>query len=137
MKILSTLLNETTNLGQLAADLDIPIHTGLQHQGDVTVVPQRMAADFRPPTDLVPRAGVPVVRGENGGNTHLLLADGPVTFTTRTPTAGDLTLGCLAIPDGSVAYLDHPEHGNSGIGPGHYVLRRKREMGEELRLVAD
>lgn len=30
--------------------------------------------------------------------------------------------------DGATAWLDHPEHGNTGIGPGRYVLRRKREL---------
>jgi hypothetical protein len=137
VKILSALLTDTTTIAALAAALDIPIHTGLQHQGDVSVVPDHMARDAKPATTPVPLAGVPVVRGESGGNTHLLLADGPVMFDAHPASPSDLTLGCLTVPVGSVAYLDHPEHGNSGIGPGTYALRRKREQADELRLVAD
>lgn len=137
MKILSTLLTDHADLAALAVELDIPVHTGLQHQGDVSVIPARMVRDFATPETLVPQRGVPVVRGESGGNTHLLLADGPVSFETRPASASDLTLGCLTVPAGSIAYLDHPEHGNSGIGPGSYVIRRKREQADELRLIAD
>lgn len=136
--ILSELLTGAdAQLAELAAALDVPTVAGLQHQGDVSVVPAHMVADYAPPAGTVPRAGVPVVRGESGGNTHLLLADGPVRWTGRAATTEDLTLGCLHVPDGAVAYLDHPEHGNSGIAPGDYVIRRKREMADELRLVAD
>jgi hypothetical protein len=78
-----------------------------------------------------------VVRGESGGNTHLLLASGDVRFDQRAATAEDLTLGSLIVGDGATAWLDHPEHGNTGIAPGEYVLRRKREQADELRMVAD
>lgn len=116
-------------------DLDalIPVHDGVQRQGDVIVVPtsRPMPSDQRP----IPAAGVAVVRGESGGNTHLLLADGPVSWA---PTPGDgLDLGVLRVPDGAVAYLAHPEHAYTGIGPGTYVIRRQRERADVIRVVAD
>ena len=112
----------------------VPVHTGMQRQGDVLVIPTSGAAATRP----VPAAGVPVVRGEAGGNTHLLLASGPgVTCDPRQADVDDLTLAVLTVPEGATAYLAHPEHGYSGIGPGTYRLSRQREMAEELRIVAD
>lgn len=135
--ILSDLLTTDTVLAELATALDVPTVAGLQHQGDVSVIPAHMVTDYTPPSVTVPRTGVAVVRGESGGNTHLLLADGAVQFAGRPASADDLTLGCLYVPDGATAYLDHPEHGNSGIAPGNYVIRRKREQADVLRMVAD
>lgn len=113
----------------------VPVSTGLQRQGDVIVIPAVVAN--RPTVNAsraVPSCGVAVVRGEAGGNTHLLLADGPVRYD---PAPRDLTLGVLTVPDGSVAYLAHPEHGYAGIGPGSYVIRRQREQADQIRIVAD
>lgn len=135
--ILSEHIDTDRTFTDLAAEWDIPAIAALQHQGDVSVVPASMAGDYRTPTTDVPRVGVAVVRGESGGNTHLLLADGPVLFDARQATVTDLTLGSLLVPDGATAWLDHPEHGNTGIAPGEYVLRRKREQADELRIVAD
>jgi hypothetical protein len=70
--------------------------------------------------------------------THAIVADGPgVCCDTRQATTRDLTLATLTVPDGSVAYLAHPEHAYTGIGPGTYTLRRQREQADELRIVAD
>ena len=92
----------------------------------------------KPATTPVPAAGVPVVRGEAGGNTHAIVADGPgVCCDTRQASTTDLTLATLTVPEGSVAYLAHPEHAYTGIGPGTYTLRRQREQADELRIVAD
>lgn len=124
-------------VAMFAAALDIPVIAGLQHQGDVSVVPASMADDYRTPTTPVPPRGIAVVKGEAGGNTHLLIATGDVTFDSRPVSATDITLGSLHVAEGATAYLDHLEHGNSGIAPGNYVLRRKREQSDELRLVAD
>lgn len=118
----------------LDQQVTVPVNTGLQRQGDVLVVPDTKA---QPATTPVPAAGVAVVRGEAGGNTHAIVADGPVYCDTRTATARDLTLATLTVPEGSVAYLMHPEHGATGIGPGTYTLRRQREQADELRVVAD
>jgi hypothetical protein len=129
MEILSNVLSDGVDLTLLAAELDIPTIAGLQHQGDVSVIPAAMAEDdFREPATPVPAAGVAVVRGEAGGHTHLLLAAGDVRYDAREGAAGDITLGSLVVAEGATAWLDHPEHGNTGIAPGRYVLRRKREV---------
>lgn len=115
----------------------VPVLDGLQFQGDVAVIPAALLAEAETVMTAVPAAGIPVVQGEVGGNTHLLLADGPVFFGQPTRRSGPLALGVLSVPDGSTAFLAHPEHGYSGIGPGSYVLRRQREQAEETRLVQD
>ncbi|MEW2352407.1 hypothetical protein [Spirillospora sp. NPDC029432] len=129
MELLSTVRADGADLARLAAELDIPTIAGLQHQGDVSVLPAAMAGeDDRRPETPVPAAGVAVVRGGAGGHTHLLLASGDVRYDAREGAAGGITLGVLEVGDGATAWLDHPEHGNTGIAPGRYVLRRKREM---------
>lgn len=120
----------------LEAEAEIPVLAGMQRQGDVLVIPMRAAkvAGQQP----VPADGVPVVRGEAGGNTHLLVAAGPgVMWASRTATAGNPDLGTLTVPEGSSAYLLHPEHGGQGIAPGDYIMRRQVEDAEQARLVAD
>lgn len=121
---------------------DIPVLTGLQFQGDVAVIPNddgHHTAVVRD-KDAVPREGIPVVKGENGGNTHLLLAAGPC-YWAPSPTSGtnpdDLDLGALTVPDGSTAYLAHPEPAYTGIAPGAYLLRRQREQADVARFVED
>jgi hypothetical protein len=107
----------------LNRQMTIPVLTGLQAQGDVMVVPRPAAA---PATKAVPRAGVPVVRGEFGGHTHTLLAEGTVAFDAAAEEG--LDIGVLTVAEDATAYLAHPEHAYSGIGPGTYVLRRQREL---------
>lgn len=114
-------------------DVDIPVHTGLMRQGDVLIRPAKTRA-----STLVPSAGTPVVRGESGGNTHAIFAaDGPVYCDVSAASAADLRVATLTVPEGSTAYLGHPEHGFLGIGPGSYEVRCQREMAEEMRMVAD
>lgn len=116
-------------------DVDIPVLAGLQRQGDVIVVPR---TDLVAATTPVMAAGTPVVRGENGGNTHAIYAaGGPVFCDVESGSAEDLRVAVLAVPEGSTAYLAHPEHGYMGVAPGTYEVRRQREMAEELRMVAD
>lgn len=110
----------------------IPMLSGLQRQGDVLVLPASAKA-----TTPVPAAGFPVVRGEAGGNTHLLLAIGDVRFDVKSVSATNLTLGVLTVGPDAEAFLAHPEHGYLGIAPGDYEIRRQREQADELRLVAD
>lgn len=112
----------------------VPVVTGLQRQGDVIVVPDPAG---RRATKQVPSAGVAVVRGEAGGNTHTIVAEGTVYCDVRAASATNLTLATLTVTEGSTAYLAHPEHAYSGIGPGTYELRRQREQADELRMVAD
>lgn len=116
----------------------VPISDGLQAQGDVIVVPAVMAN--RPTAravTAVPKAGVAVVRGENGGNTHLLLAEGDVRWDAHTPEAEELKLGTLTVAEGATGFLAHPEHGYAGIAPGTYEVRRQREQTDVIRLVQD
>lgn len=116
-------------------EIDIPVLSGMQRQGDVIVLP--VEDMLTPPAATVPLTGTPVVRGENGGNTHAIYPDGPVFCDVMAGSATDLRVAVLSVPEGSTAYLGHPEHGFLGIAPGCYELRRQREMAEELRMVAD
>lgn len=115
----------------LAADAEIPVLTGLQVQGDIAIIPTRPSAKLGV---QVPADGVAVVRGENGGNTHLLVGEGiewaPVENFGQ-------ALGVLTVPSGATAFLLHPEHGGNAMGPGCYTLRRQREQADEIRLVQD
>ena len=114
-------------------DIDIPILAEVQRQGDVLLRPLMVTA-----TTPVPDVGTPVITGENGGNTHAIYAaDGPVFCDVQTGSAVDLRVAVLSVPEGSTAYLGHPEHGFLGIAPGDYEIRRQREKAEELRMVAD
>jgi len=125
-------------LEHLDRQVSVPVVDGLQTQGDVIIIPWQMNGDvWIEPTTPVPAEGVAVVRGENGGNTHLLLAEGQVTFETRHAGPTGLNLGALTVCEGAVAYLAHPEHGYTGIAPGDYVIRRQREQADEIRLVQD
>lgn len=115
-------------------DIDIPVLAGVQRQGDVIVLPRIGILA----TTRVAAAGTPVVRGESGGNTHAIYAaDGPVYCDVAAGSARDLRVALLSVPEGSTAYLGHPEHGYMGIAPGSYEIRRQREMAEEIRMVAD
>ena len=115
----------------------VPIHDGLQRQGDIIIVPVPATEDTYDECSRVPSDGVPLVRGENGGHTHLLLADGPVMACMRGPSESSLAVALVVVPDGATAYVAHPEHGYMGVGPGVYEVRRQREMADVIRVVAD
>lgn len=122
------------------ADIEVPVLTGAQRQGDVLIIPRApIGAAERTLMTAVPREGIAVVRGEATGNTHLLDAvEGTVLWGASPSTVGDLVLGVLHVEPDSAAHLLHTdEHGCNGIGPGTYVLHGKREMAEEIRRVAD
>lgn len=138
MQTLATLIDRhgVDVLDHLDRDVTVPVLAGLQFQGDVAVIPTASSIEGEP----VPTAGIPVVRGESGGNTHLLIADGPGVMWAQAPERRDptaLDLGTVTVPAGSIAYLAHPEHAYAGIAPGSYVIRRQREQAESVRLVAD
>lgn len=119
----------------LVADLDVPVCTGLSRQGDVFVVPSKAGADAG---QRVGRDGVPVVRGEAGGNTHLLVAvDGAVAWRPIVQSRLGQDLGVVTVGAGGVAGLVHPEHGLNLIGAGSYTIRRQRQQADEIALVAD
>lgn len=123
-------------------DANIPVLRDLQFQGDVAVIPfdvDGFSGDVSA-EQLVPQAGVVVVRGENGGHTHLLLG-APTAYWKPSASAGvdpsDLDLGVVTVPEGSTAYLAHPEHAFAGIAAGAYILRRQREQADVQRFVQD
>ena len=119
----------------LPRELDVPVIVGLQVQGDVAVIPTRSSAKVG---NLIPTEGVLVVRGEAGGNTHLLLADGTCSWApVERVTALAPDLGVVTVSEGATAYLAHPEHGYLGIGSGDYIIRRQVEQAETIRLVQD
>jgi hypothetical protein len=115
----------------LVADAEVPVLSGPQRQGDVIVLPLSRpgAGKFTE----IPAAGIAVVRGESGGNTHLLVGDG----VWRENESASFDCGILTVPDGGAAFLLHPEHGAQGFAPGSYVIRRQREQAHEIRRVAD
>lgn len=124
----------------LLAEAEVPVLTGNQRQGDVGIFARAQAgAAELAQMVLVPLSGVQVVRGELGGNTHWLSADGPVFWQANPATsATDLTLGVVHVPAGSIGYLIHEEeHGANAFGPGTYRMVGKREQAAELRRVAD
>lgn len=139
MATLQQMINEhgVDVLDHLDRRASMPVCDGLGRQGDVIVVPASMCGGLKPAKTAVPKQGVPVVRGENGGNTHLLLAEGDVRFDGRAASAAELSLGVLTVAKKAVAWLAHPEHGYIGFGPGTYQIRRQREQADELRMVAD
>lgn len=122
-------------LDHLDRQVRVPV-VDFGRQGDVIVVPSRIHPTA-PANTVVPKQGVPVVRGENGGNTHLLVAEGDVRFDGRAASTENLTLGVLTVGADATAYLVHPEHGAIGFGPGDYTISRQREQADELRLVQD
>jgi hypothetical protein len=110
-------------------ELEIPILTGVQRQGDVLIVPTTITAGGVPLG-----RGVEVVRAEQGSNTHTLHGDGLWLPADR----DGLSQGHLTVPDGGVAYLIHTEEHNAlGIGPGSYDIRRQREFRGEWANVSD
>jgi hypothetical protein len=125
-----------THLEHLDRQATLPVVDKLAFQGDVAIIADDGRQRGRRATTAVPAAGVPVVRGENGGNTHALY--GPACFFDPAIAGSrELALGVLTVPDGTQALLSHPEHGGLLIEPGTYELRRQREQADEIRLVQD
>lgn len=118
----------------LIAQAEVPVLTGPQRQGDIFIRPVAVAPAgstvFAPVGE-----GVQVIHGEATGNTHWLNGDSAVLWARL--DAGQV-IGLVMVPEGSTAHITHTEeHGCNGIGPGVYELRRKREMADEIRQVAD
>jgi hypothetical protein len=119
-------------LDHLDQQADLPVISRLAAQGDLLV--RRIDAVNEAVTPI-PATGFPVVRGENGGNTHAVYGAG---FYDPAPArGGELLLGILTVPGGEQVLLSHPEHGGFLIEPGTYEMRRQREQADEIRLVQD
>lgn len=115
----------------LSRDAEIPVVTSVACQGDVSI----LRVTTKAAVIAIPRAGVPVVRGESGGNTHSLHGDG--FFDPAPERNGSLALGTLTVPEGASVVLLHPEHGGMEIAPGTYRIGRQREYAGQWRQVAD
>ena len=121
------LATTTEFVGEFAADLEIPVLTGPQCQGDVSICPLHLYG--AKPTFAAPVAvgqqGIEVIRGGAMNNAHTLRTlDKGVTWKPAT-TDGGVALGVLEVPAGAQCFLEHPEHGFNGIGAGVYVVGRQ------------
>jgi hypothetical protein len=132
----------------LAAEITVPILTGVQAQGDLLVFPHQPEPE--PRWQPVPSDGVQLIRSEATGNTHWLHQDQGSRGVLWAESVPDrwvdeeddvaLRVAHLRVPEGSAALLIHTEeHGANGIGPGTYAIHRKRESDPETlsRLLAD
>ena len=95
---------------------------------------RRIHPSASPPRPRPPHpASTCLSRGENGGNTHALHADGECYLRRD---RGWFHLGVLTVTEGSSTALP-PEHGYLSITPGTYRIGRQREFAGEWRMVAD
>lgn len=115
-------------------DLEIPVITGNQRQGDVLILRTHTGRTGNPLGN-----GVVVVRAEtNASNTHTLVGDGLWEPNPRATNPQELVQGWLTVAPGQEAFLIHTEeHSAIGIGEGTYEIRRQREYAGEWRRVAD
>lgn len=136
---MTTTLGELTSkhgfevLEHLEAEAHVPVHSGLQAQGDLFIVPVPLAEAN--PAEPVPAEGIAVIEAVGGGHEHRLFAGAPGTAHFIPAAFAGQDIGYLKVTE--PAYVLHPEHGATGIAPGSYVLRRQREQADEERLVAD
>jgi len=126
-------------LEHLDRDLEIPVHAGLQAQGDLLIIPTDPDRGGRQ-GDTVPLNGIPVIEAVGGGHEHRLFAGQPGTARFTPSRADGADIGLLECTE--PAYIAHPEHAYTGIAPGTYTLRRQREQADgarfyEQRFVAD
>lgn len=124
---------QVSHLEHLDREAAVPVVNGLAAQGDVAIVP---AVQLAAASTKIPATGYPVVRGENGGNTHALFGPGFYDAESNVPD-GELRLGTLTVPAGEQVLLSHPEHGGLLIEAGTYEMRRQREQADVVRIVAD
>lgn len=134
-------LGTTTEfVGEFTGQFDIPVLTGPQCQGDVSICPAHLYGtkpsfgDEKP----VDQAGIEVIRGGAMNNAHTLRSLAAGVTWRPVPRAGEtVALGLLTVPAGAEVFLEHPEHGFNGIGAGTYVVGRQREQAKAVRMVAD
>lgn len=115
-------------------DLEIPIVSGNQRQGDVLILKVTTSHAGQPLGK-----GVTVVRAEtNSANTHFLVGDGLWEPNARAARDDELVQGWLTVPAAGEAFLIHTEeHSAIGIGEGVYEIRRQREYRGEWARVTD
>lgn len=128
-------LHDVTLPEHLIAEAEVPILTKPQRQGDLLIVPAGRDYEHG---KVISAAGVQVVHGEATGNTHWLNRGFDSPGVTWLRIDRGQVVGVVAVPAGQTAMLVHTdEHGANGIGAGVYEIRRKRELADELRHVAD
>ena len=130
-------LAATAVLDHLDRQVTVGVLSGLQRQGDVGFLPASIATAATASPAPITGNGVALVSSGQGGHTHLLVADGDVTWApvVRSRELGDV--GVFTVAAGATAFVIHPEHGALGFAPGAYLVRRQVEMADELRIVAD
>lgn len=119
-------------------DLEVPIITGNQRQGDVFLL--KVTSDKTKNAQPITKAGVIVVRAEtNSANTHTLhTLTGNCLWLPNDRADQELTQGWLTVTEDAEATLIHTEeHNVLGIGAGTYEIRRQREWQGEWARVAD
>jgi hypothetical protein len=118
----------------LDRDLEIPVHAGLQAQGDLFIIPADPDWGSRQSAP-VPLDGIPVIEAVGDGHEHRLFAGQPGTASFTPAGVRGQDIGLLECTE--PAYIAHPEHAYAGIAPGTYILRRQRELAAQERFVAD
>lgn len=115
-------------------ELDVPVLTGNQRQGDVFILRVTTSHAGQPIGK-----GVTVVKAEtNRANTHNLHGDGLWEAHPNAGSDNELVQGWVTVPEGGEVFLIHTEeHGANGMGPGTYEIRRQREFAGEWRKIAD
>jgi hypothetical protein len=120
-------------LDHLDRDAEIPVHAGLQAQGDLFIIPAHLDRDSH--GQPVPLEGIPVIEAVGGGHEHRLFAGRPGTAFFTPASAQQQDIGLLECTE--PAFMAHPEHAYTGIAPGTYTLRRQREQDDLEQFVAD
>jgi len=134
----ATTLGELTSkhdfqvLEHLEAEASVPVHAGLQAQGDLFIIPSASSAYTA--STVIPAEGVAVIEAIGGGHEHRIFASVPGTARiTMLGRGQDIAYMECTEP----VYSLHVEHGATGIAPGAYLFRRQREQADEERLIAD
>lgn len=125
-------------LDQEYPELEVPIVSGNQRQGDVMIL--KVTHDRTDGAAPIGAQGVVVVRAEtDAANTHTLYAlTGECKWLPNPNASADLVQGWLTVPGiGEATLLHTSEHSAVGIGPGTYEIRRQQEFAGVWRRVAD
>ena len=121
------------NLDHLIEDVEIPVLTGPNPQGDLSWYPIREGnvAGLKP----IPREGVVILAGNNGHPHTLFSMTGECLYAPNTQRGQ--RLGTVVVPEGAVLLVGHNEHRYHAVGAGTYIFNRSREMRDEIRMLAD
>jgi len=116
-----------SKLNLAAIDSSTPILSDAQAQGDLLVEPVALASGVR--WCEVPIDGLQLMRRSTSPNSHWIVRDlaSPGVRWAEGSRAGEVAF--LRVPEGDCVWLVHTEeHHALGIGPGDYVIRRKRQQ---------